>query len=658
MKLPKTFFKLPFRFDVERLKAETEQFAEGDWSPHPQGFAGNSSLILVSVDGEKNDDFAGAMHPTPLLGRCPYFQQVMNCFNTVVGRSRLMRLATGAEVTAHYDLHYNWYQRVRIHVPIVTDPGVRFLCGDDEVHMQPGEAWIFDTWQFHNVINGGDVDRVHLVIDTAGTAAFWDLLARSWTLDDPEERREASAAFVPYREGESPTLRFERWNANAIDPPAVMDHKMSELRRELGRFAADRPERFAEVEAALVALAHDWRCLWYEHGETGSGVEQFRSVIDRAAARCWPLLAGVVIDSNGAAAHTLLGNWLGSAINTQLIGKTAAAPVQQLQPAAPAPRPAVPVAPAMPRPMVAAAGAPLSGLTLGQGRAAAAGPQGVRVVAPFQRPICLVAAPRSGSTMLFEALCNNPAVWSTGGESHETIESIPELGIASHGFESNVLTAADATPEVSSRLRVAFIGKFRDANGGTMPQTLRFLEKTPKNSLRIPFLREVFPDAIFIHLHRDPRPSLGSIMEAWQSGRFVTYPTLPGWNGPPWSLLLPPWWRSLTGKPLAEIAAYQWAKANETILDDLADLPESRRCAVRYEDLLADRAGELERLCSFAGIPFGPRMQQLCAGDLPLSRYTVSKPDAEKWRRHEAEIEAVMPGLAGIVERLQPIAAM
>ena len=260
--------------------------------------------------------------------------------------------------------------------------------------------------------------------------------------------------------------------------------------------------------------------------------------------------------------------------------------------------------------------------------------------------------------MLFEALCNNAAVWSTGGESYETIESIPELTIASHGFESNALTAADATPEVSSRLRVAFIGKFRDANGGTMPQTLRFLEKTPKNSLRIPFLRQVFPDAIFIHLQRDPRPSIGSIIEAWQSGRFVTYPNLPGWDGPPWSLLLPPEWRSLAGKPLAEIAAYQWAKANETILDDLAYLPESRRCAVRYEDLLADRAGELERLCSFAGIPFGPRMQQLCAGDLPLSRYTVSKPDAEKWRRHEAEIEAVMPGLAGIVERMEPASAL
>ena len=98
----------------------------------------------MSVDGEQNDTLAGPMRPTPLLERCPYFQQVMASFDTVVGRSRLMRLAGAAEVDAHYDMHYNWYQRVRIHVPIITDPGVRFLCGDDEVHMQPGETWIFE----------------------------------------------------------------------------------------------------------------------------------------------------------------------------------------------------------------------------------------------------------------------------------------------------------------------------------------------------------------------------------------------------------------------------------------------------------------------------------------------------------------------------------
>ena len=33
---------------------------------------------------------------------------------------------------------------------------------------------------------------------------------------------------------------------------------------------------------------------------------------------------------------------------------------------------------------------------------------------------------------------------------------------------------------------------------------------------------------------------VSSMLDAWRSGRFVTYPDLPGWGGPPWSLLLVP----------------------------------------------------------------------------------------------------------------------
>ena len=73
---------------------------------------------------------------------------------------------------------------------------------------------------------------------------------------------------------------------------------------------------------------------------------------------------------------------------------------------------------------------------------------------------------------------------------------------------------------------------------------------------------------------------------------------------------------------------------------------------MRYEDLLQNKAGELQRLCKYAGIPFGPRMQQLCASDLPLSCYTLSRPDPDKWRRHEAEIEVAMPSLTSIGDRL------
>ena len=113
-----------------------------------------------------------------------------------------------------------------------------------------------------------------------------------------------------------------------------------------------------------------------------------------------------------------------------------------------------------------------------------------------------------------------------------------------------------------------------------------------------------------------------------------------------------PGWRNLAGQPLAAIAAAQWAAAHQAILEGLADLPPDRKCLVRYEDLLQNTAGELQRVCEFASIPFGPRMQQLCASDLPLSRYTLSRPDPDKWRRHEAAIEAVMPGLDAVRDRL------
>ena len=115
------------------------------------------------------------------------------------------------------------------------------------------------------------------------------------------------------------------------------------------------------------------------------------------------------------------------------------------------------------------------------------------------------------------------------------IEAIPSLHPAAHTFASNRLTAADATPEAVAALYAALAPQLRDRAGrppaaGAAP---RLLEKTPKNALRIPFLAAAFPEARFIFLHRDPRQNLASIIEAWQSGRFITYPDLPSWQGPP-----------------------------------------------------------------------------------------------------------------------------
>jgi len=179
MRLPVPFIQLPLQFDAKALAAEIHALGEEVWMPHPEGFAGNSALPLIAVNGDPNNNsIAGPMRPTAHLERCPLMLHALSTIGAVWGRSRLMRLSGNAEVTAHVDTNYYWRERMRVHVPIVTQPTVRFICGEAELNMKAGECWIFDTWRLHNVINASGDERIHLVADTIGGARFWDHVDR------------------------------------------------------------------------------------------------------------------------------------------------------------------------------------------------------------------------------------------------------------------------------------------------------------------------------------------------------------------------------------------------------------------------------------------------------------------------------------------------
>jgi LPS sulfotransferase NodH len=271
----------------------------------------------------------------------------------------------------------------------------------------------------------------------------------------------------------------------------------------------------------------------------------------------------------------------------------------------------------------------------------------------LERPVVILSAPRAGSTLLFETLAQAAGVYTIGGESHQLIESIAALRPGRGVARSNRLTRRDATSAIVAELRQRFASRIHDRDGQA-PKSgakVRLLEKTPKNALRVPFLLEVFPDAQFIFLQREPRANLSSMMQAWRAKGWVTYRQLPGWPGP-WSLLLPPGYERLQGRPLEEIVAFQWRIANETILDDLADLPPERWTTVRYEALVADPRAEVGRILEFAGLAMDSRLADYLSKPLPLSKHTQTKPEADKWKQNAAEIERVMPGLAGVLERL------
>ena len=282
---------------------------------------------------------------------------------------------------------------------------------------------------------------------------------------------------------------------------------------------------------------------------------------------------------------------------------------------------------------------------------------GAAAGSPFRdkldRPVFIVSTPRSGSTLLFETLAEAPGLYSTGQESHWLIEDTADFDPAKRGWTSNRLTAADARPEAVEQLARGFYRDLRDRDGNPPDGRVRMVEKTPKNALRVPFFDAAFPDGLFVYLYRDIRQTLASMMEAWASGGFRTYPQLPGWTGYPWSLLLVPGWQELVGQPLWTVVAHQWARTTQILIDDLEALPRQRLSGLRYDAFLANPQGEMERLTRALDLGWDRQL-----GDkLPLSKVTVSPPREDKWRRLEKQIDEVMPIVAAADERARKFVA-
>ncbi len=257
----------------------------------------------------------------------------------------------------------------------------------------------------------------------------------------------------------------------------------------------------------------------------------------------------------------------------------------------------------------------------------------------ISRPVFIVSSPRSGSSLLFQTLVQAPETYSIGGESHELIEGIEGLHPQARSWSSNRLDERDATAEMATLLSRRFYERLRDRDGRRACGPVRMIEKTPKNSLRVPFFATIFPDAFFVYLYRDPRQTLHSMIEAWRVGSFRTYPALPGWTGLPWSLLLVPGWESLQARPVEEIAAHQWRITTRILIDDLSRLAPNRVRAISYDALIRDPSSQIARLCASVGLGWDRKLD----ARLPLSPTVVSVPRHDKWRRIEAQIEALCP---------------
>jgi hypothetical protein len=282
----------------------------------------------------------------------------------------------------------------------------------------------------------------------------------------------------------------------------------------------------------------------------------------------------------------------------------------------------------------------------------------------LEAPLVIVGAPRSGTTLVFETLRHSTGLWTIGGESHGIIEGAADLRPFHSGRDSNRLSASDASVSVRRRLVAAFLSGLRDHQGkllielppGERPRSVRLLEKTPKNALRIPFLNALFPGCRFVFVYREPRACISSIIEGWQSHAFVTYPTLPKSRREAWSFLLPPGWRRMATRSVAEIATFQWCSAVRFVLSDLGRMPVHRSCIVDYAAFVEDPSTQIGRICAFAGLAVDDSLRLAADRSLPWSGSTLRPPAPEKWRSVNPGLRRLDPAAARLAERAERFA--
>lgn len=300
MKLTRPFIQLPLRFDAGRLAEEAARLPADAWLPHPSGQPGNDAVPLISRDGGANDDFTGPMAATPHLLASEYHQQVMAAFGEVLARSRLMKLQAGNEVGLHVDFNYHWHTRVRVHIPIVTRPEVLFHCGDEQLHMAAGECWLFDNWRRHNVVNASTEDRIHLVIDLAGSSRFWNMVEAMQVLDPAADRERLRGMLrdVAYEPDRPVQIEAEQFNIAPVMAPGEVDALVAELVRDFSGHAANDAELVRVYQKLLRDFARDWRQIWLCHGSRRQGIPHYQALIGRTSGALHPDRRALVTASN------------------------------------------------------------------------------------------------------------------------------------------------------------------------------------------------------------------------------------------------------------------------------------------------------------------------------------------------------------------------
>lgn len=220
----------------------------------------------------------------------------------------------------------------------------------------------------------------------------------------------------------------------------------------------------------------------------------------------------------------------------------------------------------------------------------------------------VTGCPRSGTSILGELIGSHPDV----EYRHEAHHVWRKAGLGEG--ESHRLTAEHATPNVRRAIRK----RFQPKDGG--PALV--VEKNPRSTLRIPFLREVFPEAKIVHIVRD--------------GRDVACSLMPGIGGEEWRHSKPPNWQALFREERGIVRCAQlWQAVVEIALADLEHVP---HYSLTYEDLVRDPQRTARELVRYLELPEDRAVFEFCERIRDETAGSYQPEKQKKWYRDDHSV--------------------
>ncbi|NNF21259.1 MAG: sulfotransferase [Saprospiraceae bacterium] len=269
------------------------------------------------------------------------------------------------------------------------------------------------------------------------------------------------------------------------------------------------------------------------------------------------------------------------------------------------------------------------------------------------RPIIIIGAARSGTTLLGEVL-------SQHSKLAYRLEPKYIWRFGNPGKKDDVRTTNECTPRIAEYIK----GRFRRFVMRNKKE--RLLEKTPSNCFRVGFINKVYPDAQFIHLIRDGRQVAVSAEKKWTAvpdaptlkRRFINM-EIPVMEWPHYSaavlrdvfgrLVFPEkgyiWGPHFPGirefrkhHSIIETCAEQWRQSINYALRQLEGLPGKRVIPVYYEDLCTNPAETIGKILDYLELDH-EEVKKYAESRIRLVKRKYSQPETEKMMHIQTMIE-------------------